>query len=50
MTNISKHKTTAMDALQKAVERRRVWMDALMGKIGKEELESKGIRFINIAE
>ena len=36
--------------LKKAMEVRRVWMQALSGRIGKEELEAKGIRFMSVKE
>ena len=37
-------------ALEKAMEVRRVWMQALSGKISKKELDAKGIRFMAVAE
>lgn len=40
----------AKNALKKAVEIRSIWMQALLGKISKAELEAKGIHFISIAE
>lgn len=50
MMNVANRNSNAIGALQKAVETRRVWMEALSGKIGKEELNSKGIRFIQVTE
>ena len=37
-------------ALKKAMEVRRVWMQALSGKVSKEELNAKGIRFMAISK
>ena len=48
-TNANKQSNAAM-ALEKAMEVRRVWMQALSGKISKKELDAKGIRFIAVAE
>lgn len=48
-TNANKQSNAAM-ALEKAMEVRRVWMQALSGKIGKKELDAKGIRFMAVAE
>ncbi len=45
----NKH-SNALKALEKAMEVRNVWMQALSGKIGKEELNKKGIRFMAVAE
>ena len=48
-TNANKQSNAAM-ALEKAMEVRRVWMQALSGKISKKELDAKGIRFMAVAE
>ena len=48
-TNANKQNNAAM-ALEKAMEVRRVWMQALSGKISKKELDAKGIRFMAVAE
>ena len=48
-TVVNKHNDAYM-ALKKAMEVRRVWMQALSGRIGKEELEAKGIRFMSVKE
>jgi len=40
----------AMDAIKKAIEIRGIWMQALMGKMSKADLEEKGIHFISVAE
>ena len=48
-TNANKQSNAAM-ALEKALEVRRVWMQALSGKISKKELDAKGIRFMAVAE
>lgn len=48
-TNAYKQSNAAM-ALEKAMEVRRVWMQALSGKISKKELDAKGIRFMAVAE
>jgi hypothetical protein len=42
--------SNAAIALEKAMEVRRVWMQALSGKISKKELDAKGIRFMAVAE
>ena len=48
-TNANKQSNAAM-ALEKAMEVRRMWMQALSGKISKKELDAKGIRFMAVAE
>ena len=48
-TNANKQSNAAM-ALEKAMEVRRVWMQALSGKISKKELDAKGIRFMAVTE
>ena len=49
--NTAANKTEkASMALKKAIEVRRAWMQALSGKISKEELEAKGIRFMAVSE
>ena len=48
-TNANKQSNAAI-ALEKAMEVRRVWMQALSGKISKKELDAKGIRFMAVAE
>ena len=48
-TNANKQSNAAM-TLEKAMEVRRVWMQALSGKISKKELDAKGIRFMAVAE
>ena len=48
-TNANKQSNAAM-ALEKAMEVRRVWLQALSGKISKKELDAKGIRFMAVAE
>jgi len=40
----------AQDAIKKAIEIRYMWMQALMGKMSKAELDEKGIHFISVAE
>ena len=47
--NANKQSNAAM-ALEKAMEVRRMWMQALSGKISKKELDAKGIRFMAVAE
>lgn len=44
------NKNDAKKALKKAIEVRAVWMQALMGMVGKAELEEKDIHFITITE
>ena len=41
---------TNIPSLEKAMEVRRMWMQALSGKISKKELDAKGIRFMAVAE
>lgn len=36
--------------LKKTIEVKCAWMQALSGKISKEELEAKGIRFMAVSE
>ena len=48
-TNANKQSNAAM-ALEKAMEVRRVWMQALSGKISKKELDANCIRFMAVAE
>lgn len=50
MNTVANKTNGAFKALEKAMEVRRVWMQALSGKIGKEELDAKGIRFMAISE
>ena len=50
MNTAADKQSNAFVALEKAMEVRRVWMHALSGKIGKEELDAKGIRFMAISE
>lgn len=50
MNTTVNNQNSAFIALEKAMEVRRVWMQALLGKIGKEELDARGIRFMAIAE
>lgn len=40
----------AKDAIKRAIEIRNMWMQALMGKMSKAELDEKGIHFISVAE
>ncbi len=48
--NITISKNQAIAAFHNAIETRRIWMDALAGRISKEELDKKGIKFINVVE
>ena len=50
MKTIANKREKATRALEKAMEVRRVWMQALAGKIGKEELNAKGVRFMAITK
>ena len=50
MNTTANKQSDAFIALEKATEVRRVWMQALSGKISKEELDAKGIRFMPISE
>jgi hypothetical protein len=50
MNTVAHHQGNATMALEKAMEVRRVWMQALSGKIGKEQLDAKGIRFMAVKE
>ena len=50
MNTTANKQSNAFSALEKAMEVRRVWMQALSGKIGKEELDARGIRFIAVSE
>ena len=50
MNTTANKQRNAFIALEKAMEVRRVWMQALSGKISKEELDAKGIRFMSISE
>lgn len=50
MTTATNKQQDATMALKKAMEVRHVWMQALSGKIGKEELDARGIRFIATAK
>ena len=43
-------KNSAEVALKKAIEVRKVWMQALSGKISKSELDAAGISFMAISE
>ena len=50
MNTIANKSENAIMALKKAMEVRRVWMQALLGKISKEELDKKGIRLMAVSE
>lgn len=50
MNTIANSQVSATAALKKAMEVRRVWMQALSGKVSKEELDAKGIRFMAVKE
>lgn len=50
MNTIANKSENAIMALKKAMEVRRVWMQALSGKISKEELDKKGIRLMAVSE
>ena len=50
MNTVSNNPVSATMALKKAMEVRRVWMQALSGKIGKDELDARGIRFIAVTK
>ena len=50
MNTAANKQVNAFIALEKAMEVRRLWMQALSGKISKEELDAKGIRFMSISE
>ena len=50
MNTVANKQRNATMALEKAIEVRRVWMQALSGKIGKEELSARGIRFMGVKE
>jgi len=41
---------SASMAFKKAMEVRRIWMQALAGKVSKEELDAKGIRVMAVSE
>ena len=43
-------KNRAEAALKKAIEVRKVWMQALSGKISKSELDATGISFMPISK
>lgn len=48
MNTIANKHEKATKALEKAMEVRRVWMQALAGKISKDELDAKGIHFMAV--
>ena len=48
--NTTGKKNSAEVALKKAIEVRKVWMQALSGKISKSELDAAGISFMAISE
>lgn len=47
--NTTGKKNSAEVALKKAIEVRKVWMQALSGKISKSELDAAGISFMAIS-
>lgn len=48
MNTIANKHEKATKALEKAMEVRCVWMQALAGKISKDELDAKGIHFMAV--
>ncbi|MBQ7552863.1 MAG: hypothetical protein IJT46_00700 [Bacteroidaceae bacterium] len=50
METALKNRNDAVMALKKAIEVRNVWMQALSGKISKEELNARGISFIAVSK
>lgn len=50
MDTVSNKPRNASMAFKKAMEVRRVWMQALSGKVSKAELDAKGIRFMAVSE
>jgi amino acid permease len=50
MNTKSNNQKDAIEALKKAMEIRHIWMQALSGKISKEELDAKGVRFMAVTE
>ena len=50
MKAVSNKQRNATVALEKAMEVRRIWMQALSGKVDKAELDARGIRFIGVAK
>lgn len=50
MSTVNNKQQNATMALKKAMEVRRVWMQALSGNIGKEELDAQGIRFMAVTK
>lgn len=50
MNTTANKQNKAAIALEKAMEVRRVWMQALSGKIDKAELDARGIRFMAVTE
>lgn len=50
MNDNSFDRNKAKTALKKAIEIRRIWMQALLGEVSKAELDAKGIHFIAVSE
>ena len=50
MNTAMNNRNSATAALEKAMEVRRVWMEALSGKVDKKVLDEKGIRFMAVTE
>lgn len=50
MNNTADNQINAIKSIEKAMEVRRIWIQALAGKVSKQELDEKGIRFIAVAE
>lgn len=47
---MSHNQDNSVRAIEKAIEKRRLWMQALAGKVSKQELDEKGFSFIAVVE